>query len=120
MVVCGMGNVGPWVFDEILRGVEGIRADWQSVVLHEGQRDLIELRLELSEVGRQNEVERAVLANLRERFPDFWKNREMKLYDLRILACAPGALRNGERKLKRVIDERQMLKRRARFPAALS
>ncbi len=24
MVVCGMGNVGPWVFDDVLRGIAGI------------------------------------------------------------------------------------------------
>src|SRR5216684_4526648 len=29
MVVCGMGNVGPWVFDEVRRGITGIGGDWQ-------------------------------------------------------------------------------------------
>jgi hypothetical protein len=52
-------------------------------------------------------VEQAVLANLQNRFADFWKNHEMKLYDLRVSAYAPGSLRNG-RKLKRVLDQREM------------
>jgi hypothetical protein len=53
-----------------------------------------------------------VLAALRERFPDFWKNYEMKLYQLRVAARPPHSLRT-ERKLRRVVDERQMLLRRA-------
>ncbi|MGH9418884.1 MAG: phenylacetate--CoA ligase family protein, partial [Thermoanaerobaculia bacterium] len=38
MVVCGMGNVGPWVFDELLRGAEMIGDDWQVVVEHANHR----------------------------------------------------------------------------------
>jgi phenylacetate-CoA ligase len=107
MVVCGMGNVGPWVFAELLRGVNGHGADWQVVVKHNGKRDVVELRLELKDFGHQGEVEQAVLINLRERFTDFWKNYEMKLYDLRVVPCQPRSLRNG-RKLKLVLDHRQM------------
>lgn len=119
MVVCGMGNVGPWVFEEILRDVDGVGQDWQAVVLHEGQRDIVELHVELEDTTREREVEKAVYVCLRERFPDFWKNREMKLYDLRVMAFAPGSLREG-RKLRRVVDERQMLKHRSKLSAALA
>src|ERR1700730_8586884 len=112
MVVCGMGNVGPWVFAAVLRNVNGHGVDWQAVVKHAGGRDVVELRLELKNFSHQVEVERAVLVNLRERFTDFWKNYEMKLYDFRIVPCEPGSLRNG-RKLKLVLDGRQMLLRRA-------
>jgi phenylacetate-CoA ligase len=111
MVVCGMGNVGPWVFAELLRGVNGHGADWQAVVKHDGKRDVVELRLELKSFSHQGDVERAVLVNLRERFADFWKNYEMKLYDFRVVPCEPGSLRNG-RKLKLVLDQRQMALRR--------
>jgi len=111
MVVCGMGNVGPWVFTELLRGVNGHGADWQAVVKHDGSRDVVELRLELKNFSHQDEMERAVLVNLRERFTDFWKNYEMKLYDFRIVPCEPGSLRNG-RKLKLVLDQRQMALKR--------
>ena len=108
MVVCGMGNVGPWVFDEILRDVNGHGIEWQAVVSHDGRRDVVVLRLEMEDFDHRAGVEQAVLANLRNRFADFWKNYEMKLYDLRIAPCAPGILRNG-RKLKRVLDERQLI-----------
>jgi phenylacetate-CoA ligase len=112
MVVCGMGNVGPWVFEELMRGIEGIGEDWQVVVRHEGMRDVVELRVELDGSSSHNAVEKLVYRNLRERFADFWKNREMKLYDLRVVACSPGSLRGGARKLSRIVDERLMLKRR--------
>ena len=107
MVVCGMGNVGPWVFAEVLRNVNGHGADWQAVVRHEGRRDVIELHLEMESPGHQAEMEQAVLCNLRERFADFWKNYQMKLFDFRLVACKPGSLRTG-RKLKRVLDQREM------------
>jgi phenylacetate-CoA ligase len=107
MVVCGMGNVGPWVFEELLRGVRGVGADWQAVVQHDGLRDVIELRVELDHPSLRGEVERAVRAHLRQRFADFWQNYEMKLYELRVEPGTRGQLRAG-RKLKRVVDERQM------------
>ncbi len=106
MVVCGMGNVGPWVFEELLRNVNGHGADWQALIRHDGRRDIVELRLEVEHTD-QPELESAVLDNLRVSFADFWKNREMKLYEFRVVPCAPGSLRNG-RKLKRVVDQREM------------
>ena len=107
MVVCGMGNVGPWVFAELLRDVNGHGADWQAVVKHDAKRDVVELHLEMEGLEHQATAEQAVLANLRDRFADFWKNYEMKLYDLRVVPCNPGSLRTG-RKLKRVLDQREL------------
>lgn len=104
MVVCGMGNVGPWVFEEILRGVPGAD-EWQAVLSSDGKFDVIELRVETSEAGADGGLEPIVLAHVRERFPDFWKNREMHLYTLRVTSVPRGSLRTG-RKLRRIIDER--------------
>lgn len=112
MVVCGMGNVGPWVFAELLRDVTAAGAEWQAVIGSDGRRDVIELRVETHDLAAQHSIEAAVLVNLRERFPDFWKNHEMRLYELCVASCPPRSLRT-ERKLRRVIDERQMLLRRA-------
>jgi phenylacetate-CoA ligase len=107
MVVCGMGNVGPWVFEEMLRGIDGVGGEWQAVVRHQGPRDVVELHVEAENPSVQA-IEAAVYANLQTRLADFWKNREMKLYDLRIQICRPGSLRGAGRKLRRVVDERQM------------
>ena len=110
MVVCGMGNVGPWVFEELLRGIEGVSNDWQAAVRHEGARDVIELRVELTDGLGQHDIEESVCQNLHQRFTDFSKNLEMRLYDLRVVAGGSGSLRGDARKLNRVVDERQMLK----------
>lgn len=107
MVVCGMGNVGPWVFAEVLRDVNGHGTDWQAVVKHDGRRDVIELHLEMERLDHQAFVEQAIVDNLRDRFSDFWKNYEMELFDLRVVARHPGSLRAG-RKLKRVLDQREL------------
>ncbi|MDT5158729.1 MAG: phenylacetate-CoA ligase [Acidobacteriota bacterium] len=108
MVVCGMGNVGPWVFAELLRDAPGAGSEWQAVIKNDGRCDSIELHVEMNDPSAQYGVEKSVLDNLRAGFADFWKNREMKLYELRVVACAPNTLR-AKRKLKRVVDERQML-----------
>jgi hypothetical protein len=77
-------------------------------VKHDGRRDVVELHVELESFTHQAEVERALLRQLRERFSDFWRNYEMRLYDFRVVPCARESLRRG-RKLKRVLDERQMI-----------
>ena len=104
MVVCGMGNVGPWVFDELLRGLRVDGHEWQAVITHNGRRDVVELRVEDVRPDVPG-IESMLLENLRERFPDFWKNRDMRLYDLRVSPVLPGTLRQG-RKLRRLIDQR--------------
>ncbi|MBS1797413.1 MAG: phenylacetate--CoA ligase family protein [Acidobacteria bacterium] len=105
MVVCGMGNISPWVFAETLRGVPGATDEWQVRVWHENKTDVVEWRIETdgSANGRTARfVEDFVRENLRARFPDFWKNLEMRLYELRIVPVAPGTLRTA-RKLKRIV-----------------
>jgi phenylacetate-CoA ligase len=103
MVVCGMGNVGPWVFEEILRGIEGTGDEWQAVLSNNGRFDVFELRVEVKDL--ESGTRDQVFANVKERFPDFWKNLQMGLYELRVTPFIPGSLRTG-RKLRRIVDER--------------
>jgi len=107
MVVCGMGNVGPWVFDEVLRDISGVSSEWQVFIKHESYSDIVELYVETLNGSGPAQLREAVLLNLRTRFLDFWKNHEMRLYELRVIPCTHGTLRNG-RKLQRVIDQRDM------------
>ena len=65
---------------------------------------MVELNLETDSHAEADELEAIVL---RDRFPDFWKNHEMGLYDLQLTTSPPGTLRTG-RKLRRVVDQRQM------------
>ena len=105
MIVCGMGNISPWVFSEILRGVKDATDEWQVRVWHENKTDVVELRVETTDSQNGHtpqSVECAIRENLRISFPDFQKNLEMKLYELRVVPVARQSLRTA-RKLKRLI-----------------
>ncbi len=105
MIVCGMGNISPWVFAEMLRGVPQASDEWQVRVWHEDRIDVVELKVETSTPQNGHSPDAlgaAVKENLRTRFPDFWKNLEMKLYDLRIKPVTNDSLRTT-RKLKRIV-----------------
>lgn len=107
-VVCGMGNIAPWVFAGIQQGVPGVGDDWQVSVSHNGRCDVVEFRVEANGLNGKAgiaDINDAVLRNLRVGFPDFWKNLEMKLYELRVTVVPPASLRQG-RKLRRIVDER--------------
>ena len=105
MVVCGMGNVGPWVFDELLRGTLGAASEWQAILTSDGQLDIVELSVEADGAP---DLESLTITNMRDRFPDFWKNLQMQLYSLKIRSVPPGSLRQG-RKLRRIVDRRDGL-----------
>ena len=105
MIVCGMGNISPWVFAELLRDVRDATDEWQARVWHENKIDVVELRVEItnSQNGHTPQsVDQQIRRNLQTLFPDFQKNLEMRLYDFRIVLMPRGVLRTA-RKLKRVI-----------------
>jgi phenylacetate-CoA ligase len=108
MIVCGMGNISPWVFESALRGVPGISDDWQVRVTRPGNKDRIEMHLELTNGENPAGIQEVVRENLRARFSDFWKNYEMGLYELDFRFVSPGSLRQG-RKLLRLVDDRRGL-----------
>ncbi|PYS95012.1 MAG: hypothetical protein DMF50_10540 [Acidobacteria bacterium] len=108
MVNCGLGNISPWMFERLLEGVGGIGHDWQVLVTRPSLRDGVELRVELLDGTTQGQVEQAIVAALRERFPDMARNVAMGLCELKILGQPRGTLRTG-RKLRSVIDLRKAL-----------
>lgn len=105
MIVCGMGNISPWIFAEILRDVPLVSDEWQVRVWHESTTDVIELRIEIAyadEAHIREAIVEEIKRNLKNRFPDFWKNLEMRLYDFRVEIVPRQSLRTS-RKLKRLI-----------------
>lgn len=105
MIVCGMGNISPWVFAEILREVPLVGDDWQVRVWHAENIDTVELRLETA-YADESHIREAIDANIRKnlhtRFPDFQKNLDMKLFEFRINIVKPDSLRKA-RKLQRLV-----------------
>ena len=109
MVVCGMGNISPWVFSELLRDVAFTSDDWQVRIWHEGRTDVVEIRVEsdqFGDLGVHERISAEIARNLKEEFPDFQKNLDMCLFDLRVEPVPRGNLRRG-RKLRRllILDE---------------
>jgi phenylacetate-CoA ligase len=104
MVNCGMGNLSPWFFEQLLDDLAGITRDWQVGVLRTGNRDTIEFRVEVTS-GSGPAIGEAIKERVRTRIPDSWRNYELKLFDFDFRFFAAGELRKG-RKLRRLVDER--------------
>jgi phenylacetate-CoA ligase len=104
MVNCGMGNLSPWFFEQLLDDLAGITRDWQVGVLRVGNRDTIEFRVEVTN-GPGQAIGDAIKERVRTRIPDSWRNYELKLFDFDFRFFAAGELRKG-RKLRRLVDER--------------
>lgn len=112
IVSCGMGMISPWIFETWFAGIDGLADDWQVAVLQPDIRDVLELRLELAANGAQEancgELRAQLLRQLEQRFPYYYKNYRMGMYDLRFQFLSRGTLRPSgpRRKLRRVVDER--------------
>lgn len=105
MIVCGMGNISPWVFSEILRDVPLVGDDWQVRVWHAEHIDTVELRLETAYAGESHireAIDGNVRKNLQTRFPDFQKNLDMRLFKFRTRIVKPDSIRKA-RKLQRLV-----------------
>ncbi len=105
MVNCGMGNLSPWFFEQLLEALPAITSDWQVGVLRTGNRDTIEFRLELREGSTAEDVTEQVKQRVKERIPDSWRNYTLGLFEFGFRFVTPGSLRTG-RKLRRLVDER--------------
>ena len=105
MVNCGMGNLSPWFFEQLLDDLPEITRDWQVGVLRTGNHDTIEFRVELRDGSSAEMVAAAIKQRVKDRIPDSWRNYQLKLFEFDFRFGAPGSLRAG-RKLRRLVDER--------------
>lgn len=105
MVVMGAGNMHPEIFERVLDDVPGISERWQVAVRQDGTKDVLELRLELSNGINTSEVEQAVRKNLQSRYPDVWANQACGMYRLDFKYLPAGSIAMG-RKPRRLVDER--------------
>lgn len=105
LIVASGGNLYPLMFENILKDVEGITSDWQIVFRLQGIKEVMEYHVEVRPGADKNGLKAKVFANIRERYPDLWKNMEMAIFDTEFVHHEPGKLRTG-RKLLRIIDRR--------------
>lgn len=106
MVVASGGNLYPLMFQEIMKDVAGITSDWQIVFRLNGIKEVMEFNLELRPGASMETVREAIFANVRERYPDLWKNLSIAIFDTAFVGHRPDTLRVTKRKLLRLVDKR--------------
>ncbi len=104
-----LGNIAPWMFEPVFSSIEGIGSDWQIVIQKEGNKDLIEFRVEPSNGQAPDKLEQAVITALKSQLPDAWKLYEMNLCKMSVTVTPKSSLRTT-RKLKRIVDDRNFKK----------
>lgn len=106
MAVTAVGNLVPWMFQEVLDGLPFRVNEWQVLLKQRGRRDLIELRAEIgSGAATQEEVRTAAIDGMRKKMPVAHQGILNGLADFGVELYAVGTLRQG-RKVKRILDER--------------
>ncbi len=108
MINCGAGHITPWVTEKMLHGIPEMSPDWQVAVLRDGNLDMVEFRLELNNGASPIAVETRIKNQIQTLYPDFWKNYQWGLFELRFRFYPLRTLRT-KRKLLSVVDERYQL-----------
>ena len=106
MLACVWGDVYPELFEELLRGIDGIGDEWQVAVRESGLRPVFEFRLESSgESPAREAIDAAIRARVAAQYPPLWAKTQQRLCDIVVCLLPPGTLRTG-RKIRRLVDER--------------
>ena len=105
IVVSAGGNLYPLMFETVLKDVEGITSDWQIVFKLRGIKEIIEFNLETRDGASMDNVRAKVLDNIKDRYPDMWKNYSISIFEMEFVPHSAGALRT-DRKLLRLVDRR--------------
>ena len=111
MVVFGGGNIHPSFFEVIFKEIPEITEDWQVAVRHRDVKEVLELRVELKEESQPTEpVARKVKSTIETRYPDMWRNYVKGMFDIDFAFATKNTLRQ-KRKLRRLVDEREEIRR---------
>ena len=105
LIVASGGNLYPLMFENILRPVGGLTHDWQVIFKLQSVREIMEVHVESARTDKDN-LRQDIQQQMRVQYPDLMKNLDIGIFEMRIIAHTPGALRHG-RKLKRMVDLRQ-------------
>jgi phenylacetate-CoA ligase len=106
MIACVWGDVYPELFEDLLRGVEGIADEWQVALRQSGFRPVFEFRIESGGGSvAKDTVDASIRERLAARYPPLWAKTQQRLCDIVVCLVPPGTLRRG-RKIRRLVDER--------------
>jgi phenylacetate-CoA ligase len=108
VVACVWGDVHPELFEDLLRGVEGVADEWQVVLRQEGLRPVFEFRLE-SAGGEfvRSAADSRIRSRLAERHPPLAAKLNQHMCDIEVRLVPCGSLRKG-RKIRRLVDKRDV------------
>ena len=104
-----MGNLAPWMFEPIFKGIPDIGDDWQVTVDKDGNKDLIELHVETKNGAVDTEnLRNKILSNMKRELTEAYKVAEIggTFMTIGLKVHPQGTLRTG-RKLKRIVDKRK-------------
>jgi phenylacetate-CoA ligase len=104
-----MGNLAPWMFEPIFKGIDEIGEDWQVSVDKDGNKDLIQLHVEMKSGHIQTEiVKNKILENMKRDLGEAYRTAEIggTFMKMELKFHPTGTLRVG-RKLKRLVDNRK-------------
>jgi len=105
MVVASGGNLYPLMFENILKSVETLTTDWQIILKLHGVKEIMEFNLELKSPETKDAVKERVFSNIKNLYPDLWKNLSLNTFDTGFVYHSPGTLRVN-RKMIRLVDKR--------------
>jgi phenylacetate-CoA ligase len=106
LIVASGGNLYPLMFENILKDIEALTTDWQIVFKLRGIKEVMEFNLELREGCSKEETEKRIFENIKNRYPDLWKNFAIAIFQMEFIYHKPGCLRADKRKLLRMVDKR--------------
>lgn len=110
LVVTGVGNLSPWVFEKIFSNFEPKIYDWQVVLRRPSLKDELECWLEVNGDSQRVDFREKTLDRLKEFFPHYHMGFEAQVASLSVKTVSKGALRGEARKLRRIVDERRFSK----------
>jgi phenylacetate-CoA ligase len=105
MVVASGGNLYPLMFEEILKGIDGITSEWQIVFRLRGIKEVMEFHLEARGGRSGDAIKEDIFSGIRSLYPDLWKNLSIGVFEADFVYHEPGRVRTG-RKLLRLVDKR--------------
>jgi phenylacetate-CoA ligase len=101
-----MGNIAPWMFEDLFGKIPGLSDDWQILISKEGTKDLVEFQVECLDGQDPVQLRDTVLSAFRSQWPEEARVVAMGLLRVDVKAHAKGTLRQG-RKMQRLVDTRK-------------
>lgn len=94
------------LFDDILSRVPDVTEDYKVRAFWDDRIEVIELTAEAAPSHREHSAA-AIFNEIKESYPDFWKNYSLKMLDFRINYAEPRSLRGNNVKLNKFTDSRR-------------